>query len=172
MELRLSEAAEIANNSKESFLIWCKQNVESDWLLENIEGAIEVKGSESPEAKEEKLLAFANGEIKKLITKPKITSFGLNWQHCNHTVYFPTFSYEQYYQAIRRFWRFGQKREVIADIVYSDGQEKVLQSLIAKAEKAGELFSSLNASINSTYTDKNKEFNKPVTLPTFIKGAA
>ena len=64
-----------------------------------------------------------------------MTAFGLNWQHCNHTVYMPTFSYEQYYQAIRRFWRFGQKNEVVCDMVYSDGQKRVLDSLIAKAEK-------------------------------------
>lgn len=171
VNLRCEKALELAD-SHETTVFWCNLNQEADALRSTVMGAIEIKGSMKLEKKEEILLAFANGEIKKLITKPKITSFGLNWQHCNHTVYFPTFSYEQYYQAIRRFWRFGQKREVIADIVYSDGQEKVLQSLIAKAEKAGELFSSLNASINSTYTDKNKEFNKPVTLPTFIKGAA
>jgi hypothetical protein len=80
----------------------------------------------SLDRKEELLLAFFNGEIKKLITKPKITAFGLNWQHCNHTVYFPTFSYEQYYQAIRRFWRFGQTKPVTVDLVYSDGQKMVL----------------------------------------------
>jgi len=80
-----------------------------------------------------------------------MTAFGLNWQHCNHTVYFPTFSYEQYYQAIRRFWRFGQKREVIVDIVYSDGQKRVLDSLLAKTEKANELFSKLNSQLHSNF---------------------
>lgn len=171
IDLRCARALELAQ-SHETTVFWCNLNQEAEALRSTVAGAIEIKGSMKLEKKEEVLLAFANGEIKKLITKPKITSFGLNWQHCNHTVYFPTFSYEQYYQAIRRFWRFGQKREVIADIVYSDGQEKVLQSLLAKAEKAGELFASLNASINSTYTQKNKEFNKPITLPSFLQGAA
>ena len=64
-----------------------------------------------------------------------MTSFGLNWQHCNHTVYFPTWSYEQYYQAVRRFHRFGQKRNVTVDLVLSDGQERVLQTLELKTQK-------------------------------------
>ena len=98
-----------------------------------------------------------------------MTAFGLNWQHCNHTVYFPTFSYEQYYQAIRRFWRFGQKKEVNVDMVYSDGQKRVLDSLLAKTEKANELFSKLNSSINTDYNIKKTEFNKVLTLPKFIR---
>jgi ADP-ribosylglycohydrolase len=86
--------------------------------------------------KEEILLAFANGEIKRLITKAKMTGMGLNWQHCNHSVFFPTWSYEQYYQAIRRFWRFGQKNKVTIDMVISDGQERVLEALEQKTQKA------------------------------------
>jgi hypothetical protein len=99
-------------------------------LKEIDNGAQDITGSMTLEKKEEILLAFARGEIKRLITKPKITSFGLNWQHCNHTVYFPTFSYEQYYQAIRRFYRFGQTKPVTVEMVYSDGQERVINSLI------------------------------------------
>ena len=121
--------------------------------------------------KEELLTNFFEGNIKKLITKAKMTAFGLNWQHCNHTVYFPDFSYEKYYQAIRRFWRFGQKRSVIVDVPYSEGQERVLQSLVAKGEKANELFSKLNANINKSYEIKDKEFNQPFILPAFLKTA-
>ena len=120
------------------------------------------------EKKEDILLAFYNGDIKKLITKPKITAFGLNWQHCNHTVYFPTFSYEQYYQAVRRFWRFGQKKPVLVDMVYSDGQKRVLDSLLAKAEKANELFSKLNSSLNNNFREDKKEFDKQIITPNFI----
>jgi SNF2 family DNA or RNA helicase len=83
-------------------------------MIEQIDrDSIQIHGSMSLDKKEQILFDFAKGNIKRLITKPKITAFGLNWQHCNHTVYFPTFSFEQYYQAIRRFWRFGQKRDVI-----------------------------------------------------------
>lgn len=89
----------------------------------------------SIDQKEEMLIGFAKGDIKKLITKTKITAFGLNWQHCNHTTYFPTYSYEQYYQAIRRFWRFGQKNNVTVDLVLSDGQTRIMDSLSVKKNK-------------------------------------
>lgn len=117
--------------------------------------------------KEELLLGFFKGEIQRLITKPKMTAFGLNWQHCNHTVYFPTFSYEQYYQAIRRFWRFGQKREVTVDLVFSDGQKRVLDSLMAKTTKANELFTKLNSNLHQDFNINKKEFNQPIKLPTW-----
>lgn len=122
----------------------------------------------SIDRKEELLLAFFEGEIKKLVTKPKMTAFGLNWQHCNHTVYFPTFSYEQYYQAIRRFWRFGQKRTVNVDLVFSDGQKKVMDSLIEKAKKADNLFSMLNANLNSDYKAQSKKLQTTISMPKFI----
>ena len=147
---------------------WCNLNEEGD-LIESMDSdAVQVKGGMSIERKEEILLAFSAGEIKRLITKPKITAFGLNWQHCAHTVYFPTFSYEQYYQAIRRFWRFGQTRPVTVDLVYSDGQQRVLDSLMAKTEKANELFNKLNSAINSDFRDSIARFDTPVKLPSFL----
>lgn len=147
---------------------WCNLNREGDLLAELDKDAYQISGSMNLDKKEELLLGFATGQVKRLITKPKITAFGLNWQHCAHTTYFPTFSYEQFYQSIRRFWRFGQQREVIVDLVYSDGQKRVMDSLIAKAQKADELFGKLNASINSNYQTTTKEFNKPIQLPTFL----
>lgn len=167
IEERCERAAQLASG-KDCSVYWVNFNKEAETLRELDPGAHEIKGSMTLERKEELLLAFADGQIPRLITKPKITSFGLNWQHCAHTVYFPTFSYEQYYQAIRRFWRFGQTREVVVDLVYSEGQEKVVQSLVAKAEKANQLFSNLNAAINQTFTDTKKEFSKNVQLPSFI----
>lgn len=164
---RCEKAVELTQG-KDISVYWVNFNQEAEMLREMDKDAYEIKGSMDIDKKEDLLLAFANGQIKRLITKPKITAFGLNWQHCNHTVYFPTFSYEQYYQSIRRFWRFGQKRPVTVDMVYSEGQEKVVQSLLAKAEKASQLFSSLNASINANYTDTKREFNKQVQLPSFI----
>lgn len=164
---RCEKAVEVSLN-RDTTVYWCNFNNEGDLLAELDKDAYQIKGSMSLDKKEELLLAFSEGEIKKLITKAKMTAFGLNWQHCNHTVYFPTFSYEQYYQAIRRFWRFGQKRDVIVDLVYSDGQKRVLDSLMAKADKANELFDKLNSSINSTFTDTKKEFNKDIILPNFL----
>ena len=97
-----------------------------------------------------------------------MTSMGLNWQHCNHSVFFPTWSYEQYYQAIRRFWRFGQKNNVTIDMVISDGQTRVLEALEQKTKKAIELHKNLTANVNRDFTHKIKEFNKEIIKPTFI----
>lgn len=148
---------------------WCNLNEEGDLIERLDKEAVQVKGGMSIEKKEEILLAFSAGEIKRLITKPKITAFGMNWQHCAHTVFFPTFSYEQYYQSIRRFWRFGQTRDVTVDLVFSDGQQRVLDSLIAKTEKANDLFNKLNSAINSSFRDSISRFDKQAQLPTFIQ---
>lgn len=129
---------------------------------------VEIIGSQSIDKKEEILLAFANGEIKRLITKAKMTSMGLNWQHCNHTVFFPTWSYEQYYQAIRRFWRFGQKNNVVCDLVVSDGQTRVLEALQQKTQKAIELHENLTKNVNQSFEHKVKEFDKQIILPKFL----
>ena len=94
---------------------------------------------------------------------------GLNWQHCNHTVFFPTWSYEQYYQAIRRFWRFGQRREVTCDVVVSSGQHRVLEALQQKTAKAIELYENLVAAANQDFQHKIKQFDKTVSLPEFLK---
>ena len=167
IENRCSIAVDLASQHKTS-VYWCNLNSEGDLINQLDKSAYQIKGSMDLDKKEELLLAFFNGEIQKLITKPKMTAFGLNWQHCNHTVYFPTFSYEQYYQSIRRFWRFGQKRDVNVDLVYSDGQKRVLDSLLAKTEKANDLFSKLNININKKYDIVNREFNKEIILPSFI----
>jgi ERCC4-related helicase len=162
------EMAVSLTQDRDISVYWCNRNDESTLLNRLDRDSYEFKGSMNLDKKEDLLLAFSKGEIKKLITKPKITAFGLNWQHCNHTVYFPTFSYEQYYQAIRRFWRFGQLNPVTVDLVYSDGQKRVLDSLLAKTEKANQLFSKLNSNLNTKFEINNKEFNKEITLPNFI----
>lgn len=167
IDKRCEKAVELAS-SHDMSVYWCNLNAEGDLLQELDKSAMQIKGSMNLEKKEELLLGFFNGDIKKLITKPKMTAFGLNWQHCNHTVYFPTFSYEQYYQSIRRFWRFGQTREVIVDLVFSDGQKRVMDSLLAKTEKANELFSKLNTNINQNFEIKKSPFNKSIELPKFL----
>ena len=164
---RCEKAVELAKG-KEFSVYWTNFNREAELIGELDKDAHEIHGSMNIDKKEDLLLAFANGQIKRLITKPKITAYGLNWQHCNHTIFFPTFSYEQYYQSIRRFWRFGQKNPVLCDLVYSEGQEKVVQSLMAKAEKANQLFSKLNSAINDNFTDTKREFDKPIKLPSFL----
>lgn len=136
MNLRLKESADIANNSHESFIIWCKQNVESDWLIENVEGAIGVRGSEHPEAKEEKLLAFAKGEFKKLVTKTKIAGYGMNFQNCHNQIHASLdFSFESLYQSIRRSYRFGQKYPVNVWLITTDSMRNVIQAIKEKQEQ-------------------------------------
>jgi hypothetical protein len=166
VDQRCERAFELASEYETS-VYWCNLNKEGDLIEQLDKSSYQIKGSMGLDEKEDLLVNFFKGDIKKLITKPKMTAFGLNWQHCNHTVYFPTFSYEQYYQAIRRFWRFGQKREVLVDLVYSDGQKRVLDSLMAKADKANELFNKLNSNLHQNFEIKNKEFNQQIKLPTW-----
>jgi len=162
---RCLKAVELAQDKTSVY--WCNTNNESSILKNLDKEAVEIIGSQSIERKEEILLAFAKGEIKRIITKAKMTSFGLNWQHCNHSVFFPTWSYEQYYQAIRRFWRFGQKNDVTIDVVVSDGQTRVLEALQQKTQKAIDLHDNLTKNVNSIFVNKVKEFNKEIIKPNF-----
>tara|TARA_B100001094_G_scaffold309126_1_gene342478 strand:+ start:3100 stop:4464 length:1365 start_codon:yes stop_codon:yes gene_type:complete len=166
-ELIRCEKAVLLAKGKTS-VYWCNTNNESEILKSLDPEAVEIIGSQSIEKKEEILIDFASGKVKRLITKAKITGMGLNWQHCNHCVFFPTWSYEQYYQAIRRFWRFGQKNDVTVDLVISDGQTRVIETLQQKTKKSIELYKNLVSSVNHNYNKTIKEFNKKVELPKFI----
>ena len=163
---RCEKAVELAQDKTSVY--WCNTNQESTFLKEMDKGAVEIIGSQSIEKKEEILMAFANKEIKRIITKAKITSFGLNWQHCNHTTLFPTWSYEQYYQAIRRFWRFGQKSDVTVDLVISDGQTRVLDAIQQKKKKAIQLHKQLTENVNGVFVDNKKEFSENIIKPKFL----
>lgn len=165
-EKRCAKAIELA--AGKTSVYWCNTNNESEILKQSDSEAVEIIGSQSIEKKEEILMAFSRGEIKRIITKAKMTSFGLNWQHCNHSVFFPTWSYEQYYQAIRRFWRFGQKNDVTIDIVISDGQTRVMEALQQKTDKAIELYKNLTENVNREFTITSKEFNKQIIKPKFL----
>jgi hypothetical protein len=162
---RCEKAVELAEGKTSVY--WCNTNKESAILKSSDSEAVEIIGSQSIDKKEEILKAFADGEIKRLITKAKMTGMGLNWQHCNHSVFFPTWSYEQYYQAVRRFWRFGQKKPVTIDMVISDGQTRVLEALQQKTQKAIELHQKLTENVNRTFTNKRKEFDKEIVKPIF-----
>jgi len=167
-KVRCQKAAELAKDKTSVY--WCHFNDEGNLLQQLDPEAVQVRGGDSIEKKEEILIGFAEGEIKRLITKPKITSFGLNWQHCNHTVYFPTWSYEQYYQAIRRFWRFGQTKPVTVDLVVSDGQERVLDALKYKTQKAIEFNKSIQKAISKAIdTQTQKDFTQQLTTPKFLQ---
>ena len=163
---RCEKAVELATGKTSVY--WTNFNSESELLNKLDNDAVEIKGSMNIDKKEEILLAFSKGEIQRIITKPKMTSFGLNWQHCNHTTYFPTWSYEQYYQAIRRFYRFGQKRPVTVDLVLSDGQERVLETLELKTKNSIELQQRLNDNLHGHIEPNIKKKNNKINLPSFI----
>jgi len=166
----IKERCEIAStlHKGRTSVYWCNLNEESKLLKELDSEAVEILGSMSIERKEDILMNFAEGNIKRIITKPKMTSFGLNWQHCNHSTFFPTYSYEQYYQAIRRFWRFGQQNEVNFDLVISDGQTRILEAISEKTKKAIQLHENLTKNVNGSFVDVRKEFNKQITKPSFL----
>lgn len=162
---RCEKAVELVGSKTSVY--WVNRNEESTIINELDNDSVEIRGSQSIDKKEEILLAFADGEIKRLITKAKMTGMGLNWQHCNHTVFFPTWSYEQYYQAIRRFWRFGQKKPVTVDLVISDGQKRVIEALEQKTEKAKTLYENLVKNVNQVFIEQKKEFNQEIINPKF-----
>lgn len=164
---RCETAIDLAKNKTSVY--WCNLNEESSLLAELDKDAVEIIGGMSIDKKEEILIAFANGEIPRLITKAKMTSMGLNWQHCNHTVYFPTWSYEQYYQAIRRFWRFGQTKEVVCDMVISEGQSRVLEAIDQKTKKAIQLYENLVAAANQDFIFTERAFDKKLDAPIWMR---
>jgi hypothetical protein len=131
---RSKAIAELIDGS-EPWVIWCDTDYEADEIKAALPGASEIRGPQSPEAKEATLRAFADGSIRVLITKPSLTGFGLNWQHCARTAFVGrTFSYESWYQAVRRFWRFGQKREVEVHLIVAEGEEAIARVIDRKAD--------------------------------------
>lgn len=134
-----------------------------------IPDAIQVSGADSDDSKEEKLIAFAKGKARVLVTKPSIGAWGLNYQHCNHVTTFPSHSFEQYYQSIRRCWRFGQKRAVHVDIVTSEGERGVLANLQRKSAQADEMFSRLVAEMNHALSiEKASQFQNTQEIPAWL----
>lgn len=145
---RCETAAAIVNANTRPALVWCHLNDEGKRLRELIPGAIEVSGDTPDDRKESMFMDFAQGRSRVLITKPSIGAWGLNFQHCSQVVYFPSHSYEQYYQSVRRCWRFGQTRPVTVDLVMSEGESRVMDNLRRKAEAADRMFDNLVASMN------------------------
>ena len=141
--------ASLVNGTGRPALTWCHLNDEGDLLAKLIPDAVQISGSDSDDAKEEAFLGFVRGDIRVLITKPSIGAWGLNFQHCAHVTMFPSHSYEQTYQGIRRCWRFGQKSPVHVDMVTSEGEAGVLASIQRKSAAADVMFSKLVAEMNN-----------------------
>lgn len=168
IEERCEMAAELLVDADHG-VAWCQLNDEGDRLTKLIDGAVQIKGADDPDAKEEALAAFTRGEIRVLVTKPVIGAWGLNWQHCNRMTFFPSHSYEQYYQAVRRCWRFGQKRPVLVDIVTTEGGAKALANLQRKAEQAERMFDALVAHMNDALAiQRTEKYETKVEVPAWL----
>jgi DNA modification methylase len=156
MELRLNKVAEIVNsNPNEPFIIWIKQNQEGEMLRKLIPEAIEVKGSDSDEWKENKLLGFAKGEFRVLITKTKIASFGMNYQNCNNQIFASLdFSFEGLYQAIRRCYRFGQLKQVNVYLITTDTMANVKETINEKQKKFEIMQETMSKTINENLNEE------------------
>lgn len=130
---RVKAAAELVNNSNEQWLVWCDLNDESAKLHQAINDSVEVKGSDKPQHKSSAMLNFSNEEVKCLVTKPSIAGFGMNWQQCHNMIFVGlSDSYEQYYQAVRRCYRFGQEKEVNVYIIISSKEGCVKDNIERK----------------------------------------
>ena len=145
---RCEYVAGLVNKTGQPALVWCDLNEEGDALEKLIPDSIQVSGKDSDELKEEKLLAFTSGKARILVTKKKIGCWGLNFQHCAHIVDFPSHSFEQRYQGVRRCYRFGQKRVVRVDTVTTEGQQGIVKNMQRKAAQADRMFDRLIKHMN------------------------
>ena len=162
------EAAAEALEDADAAVAWCHLNPESERLTQLIDGAVQIKGSSDPDEKEEALRAFSDGEIRVLVTKPSIAGWGLNWQHCNRMSYFPSHSYEQWYQAVRRSWRFGQTRPVRIDVIATEGTSRILANLERKSEQADRMFESLTAHMrDALHIERTVNYPHKIQVPSW-----
>ena len=164
LEQRVQRAADLANSSDEQWLIWCDLNDESAALTKAIDGAVEVKGSDSNEHKANAMLGFTTGEVRKLVTKPSICGFGMNWQNCSNMIFVGlSDSYEQFYQAVRRCWRFGQENEVDAHIVISEREGLVKANIERKEADAERMADEMVKHTQAILTAEIRETTRDVT---------
>ena len=169
IEERCAKVSELVADTRKPALVWCHLNVEGDRLAQLIPDAEQVSGDDSDEEKEEKFLAFTSGELRVLVTKPKIGAWGLNFQHCNHVTFFPSHSFEQYYQGVRRCWRFGQKNPVKVDIVTTEGEQSVLENLQRKAKAADKMFTALVDQMHKAISiDRSATFTTKQENPSWL----
>lgn len=141
---RVKICADLVNASDEAWIVWCDLNSESEALRKAIPGAVEVKGADTPEHKQQAMIDFAEGRVRVLVSKPSICGFGMNFQHCRNVAFVGlSDSFEQYYQAVRRCWRFGQTRPVNCYIIASECEGAVLKNIERKERQAREMIDQL-----------------------------
>lgn len=169
LDERCSIAASLVSATGKPAVMWCHLNDEGDRLAALVDGAVQVSGNDPDEMKEERFAAFESGQIRVLVTKPTIAGFGLNWQHCAHQTFFPSHSFEQWYQSIRRSWRFGQTQPVVVDVIASEGERGVLTNLQRKAAAAERMFDHLVSLMGNELAVEKKVFHSTLQqIPTWL----
>lgn len=143
LDERCRFVADLVNHDRPA-VVWCHTNDEGDELEKIIPGALQIAGKTEDDIKEKRFAAFSDGSLRVLVIKPKIGAWGLNWQHCNHVVSFASHSYEQYYQSVRRCYRFGQKKAVTLDVIATEGERRVIANMRRKADQANVMFSKMS----------------------------
>ncbi len=155
MEIKADRIAQRVNSDDAQWLIWCDLNAESEYLSDSIPDAVEVRGSDTDDHKERSMMGFADGSIRVLVTKPSIAGFGMNWQICNHIAFCGlSHSYEQFYQAVRRCWRYGQQNPVEVDVVVSDQETAIVANVLRKGAASDEMQSQMVKRSHRIRTDK------------------
>jgi hypothetical protein len=147
---------------------WCHMNAEGDRLEQEISGARQIAGATPDDEKEEIYQAFADGSLRVLVIKPKIGAWGLNWQHCSHVVTFASHSYEQYYQSVRRCWRFGQTAPVTVDVVSTKGEVRTRDNMERKAQQADQMFTELVRYMNEAQRIKRAPDTATMEVPEWL----
>jgi hypothetical protein len=169
IEERCEKAAALAEAHQGQSISWCHLNDEGNMLERMIHDAYQVSGEDDDDSKEEKFIAFADGQIRNLVTKGVIGAWGLNFQNCQHMTTFPSHSFEQYYQIVRRCWRFGQRLPVTVDMITTEGEKSVLKNLQRKAVAADKMFSGLVAHMNEAASiRRHSEFTMRQETPAWL----
>jgi len=169
-------AADIALSDNSPCIIWCDTDYEADALLDKIgKQAVEVRGSQKPETKEANLEAFSLGHVPYIITKPSVAGFGLNWQHCNRMIFAGrSFSYEMFYQAVRRCWRFGQTKTVDVHLIVAEGEDAIGRVIDRKADDHKTMKQAMTAAMarameKAAVVKKSYEPNHNGRMPTWMR---
>jgi hypothetical protein len=165
---RCEFVAELVKHDRPA-VVWCHLNCESDMLAEVIPDAEQIAGRTPDELKVKLYDDFAAERLRVLVIKPKIGAWGLNWQHCNHVVTFATHSYEQYYQSMRRCYRYGQLRPVRLDVIATEGEARVLENMRSKAHKADAMFAALVREMNNAQRiNRENEYTDQLEVPQWL----
>jgi superfamily II DNA or RNA helicase len=178
LDVRADQVAELVNGNSEPWVVWCDTNDEADALTSRISDAVEVRGNHTAEQKETRLLGFSDGDYRVIVSKASIAGFGLNWQHCARMAFVGVnYSYEAFYQAVRRCWRFGQQRSVEAHVVMAQTESAIWNAVMRKSDAHDAMKDEMRAAMlrNAEKTKEAKILYMPgmrATLPAFIRSAA